>query len=152
MELKQLRAVGMDQIVQINLNRQRRSTDLLLQFMRENQIAMAVISEPNSVPDDPGWVGSLDGKATITWRGTVRNMECALVARGEGYCMVSWGDWYICAYYFSPNHANIEFMRWLNDLGTVLLPYTSYPVLILGDFNARSLVWDVNGKGDLLSE
>jgi len=51
----------MSKIVQINLNRQVGSNDLLLQLMREADISVAVISEPNSIPDDPGWAVSADG-------------------------------------------------------------------------------------------
>jgi len=58
--------MAVNKIVQINLNRQRRSNDLLLQFMRERRVSLAAISEPNSVPDDPEWMASMDGLVLIT--------------------------------------------------------------------------------------
>jgi len=57
--------MAINRIVQINLNRQRGSNDIL-QFMRERRISLAAISEPNSIPDDPGCTASTDGLALIT--------------------------------------------------------------------------------------
>jgi len=129
----------MIKIVQINLNRQSGSNDLLLQLMREMDIAVAVISELNFVPDDPGWVTSTDGLAAIMWRGAVRAMNCVAIARGEGYCVARLGEVYVCFCYFSPNRATDEFTEWLDGLGATLAPYLGSPVLVLGDFNARAL-------------
>jgi len=144
-----------DKIVQVNLNGQRDSTDLFLQYMREHRVSLAAVSEPHSIPDDPGWAASTDARAAVTWRGSVGNLECAVVTAGIGFCIVSWGAAYICSCYFSPNTTDEMFGDWLNNLGQVLSPYRNSPVLILGDFNARSRVWDLgtpNGKGDVLME
>jgi len=55
----------MQKLVQVNLNRQGGSNDLLLQFMRERHVAIAVVSKLHSVLDDPGWASSLDELAAI---------------------------------------------------------------------------------------
>jgi len=141
-----------NKIVQVNLNRQRGSNDLLLQFMRERRVFLAAISEPNLVPDDPGWMASTDGLALITWRGCEPNMDCAPTLRGEGYCVVRWGEMLVCSCYFSPNRTTREFTDWLDGLGVALSPFLGSPAMILGDFNARSIAWDngVNERGDPL--
>jgi len=142
----------MDRIVQLNVNKQSRAIDLLLQYVR---VSLAAISEPSRIPDDLGWAASTDGLAAVTWRGSVRNLECALVAAGVGYCVLSWGDAFVCSTYFSPNVAVGAFAEWLNNLGVALTPLLHSPVFILGDFNARSRIWDLghpNDKDDLLAE
>jgi len=100
----------MNKIVQVNLNRQVGSNDLILQFMRETDVAVAAISEPNFVPDDPGWIASTDELAAITWRGSVRAVDCLAIARGEGYYVARLGEMYVCSCYFSPNRATDEFI------------------------------------------
>jgi len=132
----------MYKIVQINLNNQGGSNDLLLQFMRERRIALAAISEPNVIPDDPGWTTSLNGRAAITWRGAVNNLECSVVVRCMGFCMISWAGLYVCSCYFLPNRGSDEFRDWLNQINVFLSLYVDLPVMVLGDFNAISLAWD----------
>jgi len=91
--------------------------------------------------------------AAITWRGAVSNLECAPVIAGAGFCLISWGDLYIYSCYFSPNIVDAEFANWLDRLGTVLTPYLGSPVILLGDFNARSRAWDLgtpNDRGGIL--
>jgi len=75
--------MAISRIVQVNLNRQGGSNDLLLQFMRERHISLAAISEPNLIPDDPGWTASTDGLAAITWRGWEQNMDCSAIMSGR---------------------------------------------------------------------
>jgi len=144
----------MNKIIQVNLNGQVASNDLLLQFMREEGIAVAAISEPHSVPDDPGWALSLDGTAAITWRGSESSADCRIIASEMGFCAIGWRDLIICSCYFSPNRRLREFVTWLDTMGAVLAPLVGSPMLILGDFNARSLAWDVacNDRGDPLSD
>jgi len=76
----------MDKIIQVNLNGKAVSTDLLLQNMRELRVSMAAISEPHSIPDDPGWVASTDQMAAITWRGSARNLLCQGCGRDRVLC------------------------------------------------------------------
>jgi len=33
--------------------------------------------------------------------------------------------------------------KWLDELGTVLSPYLGFPLLVLGNFSARSHIWDL---------
>jgi len=96
----------------------------------------------------------VDGLAAITWKGVEKNLECSVIDRGEGFCLILWRELYICSCYFSPNWGTDVFVAWLDSLNMVLFPYLDQPMLILGDFNARSLIWDnmVNDRGDPLSE
>jgi len=62
-----------------------------------------------------------------------------------------WGEMMVCSCYFSPNRTTREFVDWLDGLGTALSPFLGSPILVLGDFNVRSIAWDngVNERGDL---
>jgi len=102
--LTRLLLIFMDYIVQINLNGQVGSNDLILQLMRKRYIT-------HSVPDDPGWIISPDGSAAITWRGWERAVDCAPVATEMGFCVVRWGEIFVCSCYFSPNQATREFVK-----------------------------------------
>jgi len=93
----------MDKIVQINLNGQVGSNDLILQFMREKNVTLAAISEPHSVPDDPGWVLSPDGSTAITWRGSRPAADCSVVVSEMGVCAIRWREIIVCSCYFSPS-------------------------------------------------
>jgi len=142
-------------ILQANLNGKAVLTDLLLQCMRELRVSLAVISEPHSIPDDPSWAASADRLAVLTWRGSVRNLDYVIVINGVGFCVVSWGDCYVCSCYFSPRGRRDSFIQWLNCLGMALAPFLDSPMFVLGDFNARSLVWDSGGfneRGDILAD
>lgn len=74
-------------ILQINLNRARGAHDLMLQYMRENGMGFALISEPNRIPKG-NWIGDVKGLAAIHWGG---EEPCVLINRGEGYVAIESG-------------------------------------------------------------
>ncbi|KAJ0175603.1 hypothetical protein K1T71_008762 [Dendrolimus kikuchii] len=47
--------------------------------------------------------------------------------------------------YFSPNRRLVDFEGWLDEVGTVVARNRSCPVLVLGDFNAKSTAWGSPG-------
>lgn len=101
-------------IVQINLNNSRRAQDLLTQYMRENKIGIALISEPNAIPRG-NWLGESGGVAAIHWD---RDEEsCALIERGRGYVAVERDGIILVRTYCSPNTGRVEFEKLLEELG-----------------------------------
>lgn len=72
------------QIVQINLNKSKRAQDLMMQYMRENKIGIALISELNGIPRG-NWFGEAYGMAAIHWV----SMSPA-PSWGEGGGMLRW--------------------------------------------------------------
>ncbi|XP_050493820.1 uncharacterized protein LOC126875139 [Bombus huntii] len=66
--------------------RSRRAQDLLLQTIRENEVALAAVAEPHRIPDSPNWVGDLNGSAGITWTAA----PGVLLDRGSGFVAVEW--------------------------------------------------------------
>lgn len=51
-------------ILQITLNNFKKAQDLMIQYMRENKIAL--VSESNIIPGG-NWLGEAHGKAAIHW-------------------------------------------------------------------------------------
>jgi hypothetical protein len=86
------------------LGRSRRAHDLLLQTIREREVAHATVAEPHRVPDAPNWTGDLDGLTAVTWTPTLGAFG-ALLDRGDGYVAVEWAGIAVVAVYVSPNAA-----------------------------------------------
>lgn len=51
--------------LQINLNRARAAQALIMQTKYETKADIAIISEPNKIPDTEGWYGSTDQSCAI---------------------------------------------------------------------------------------
>lgn len=71
-------------ILQINLNKSGRAQDLMTQYMHENKIGIALISEPNRIPGG-NWIGDANGMVAIHWG---IDEICALIGRGKEYVAV----------------------------------------------------------------
>lgn len=146
----------MAKLVQINANHARHSHDLLLQTMRERDVDLAVIAEPHNIGDDGCWFGSDDARPTaaIFWRRETTSLSCLLRTRGRGYVAVTWRGIIAVSCYISPSKPTSQFETILDDLSAVIRRYKLNPILVIGDFNARSMEWDVrrNIRGDLLAD
>lgn len=143
-------------IIQANLNRSRAVQDVLLKIFDDRGISIAVISEPNNVPEDSRWHGSADSSSTvaITWQGASHPQKCQKLDSGKGYVIVRWEEIILIGCYFSPNKPSREYDNFLSDLGFAYRKYKKEPILILGDFNARSHAWDTvqNFRGIMTQE
>lgn len=137
-------------LLQINLNRSGRAQDLMLQYMRENKIGIALVSEPNRIPRG-NWVGDASGLAPIYW-GVGETF--ALVRRGKGYVAIENGNHVLVSTYCSPNVDKEDLKELLEDIENNILISNRRRVIIGGDFNARSKLWDkkYNIKGRILEE
>ncbi|XP_067216949.1 uncharacterized protein [Linepithema humile] len=102
--------------------------DNLTHLMDERNAALAVISEPNLVPEDNRWVTELNTppKAAILWR-RVKDKFSPMVKlhQGRGFCAVRWNDVVILSCYFSPNAPPPAFNDFLDDLYSVF-DYTGF--------------------------
>lgn len=142
-------------IIQVNLNRSCGAQDLLLQTMREQECSLACVSEPHRVPNNPKWARSKEPipMAAVTWADDVSTSVSTLKA-GDGYVVVAWGKLVIASCYFSPNKSFSQFRAFLNKVGDAVHGHLSGSLLILGDFNARSKVWDntrSTKRGDIIT-
>jgi len=70
--------------LQINTNRSREAQALALHTLKEKEADVLCISEPNSIPDHPGWIGSTDGKCALYLQPNLQVLKNRLRHR---YCM-----------------------------------------------------------------
>ncbi|KAG5318035.1 MOS1T transposase, partial [Pseudoatta argentina] len=145
-----------NRLLQANLNHARVAQDLILQTMAERDCGLAVISEPYRVPvNHPHWMGDKLGSVAITWRQTRESLPCTPIEAGEGYVAVKWGDMRIIGTYISPSFDVSRFEERLELLEACLGRLAGGPIILAGDFNAKSPLWGparIDVKGRLLEE
>lgn len=135
--------------LQINLNRSYGAQNLLMQLMAERDIGIGIISEPNNCPpsSNPLWITDRTGLAAIVWRPSLP-FRCIPLRSGPGYVAAQCGDIVIVACYLSPNMPLVEYSLAMQELSEVLLGVRPSPVLLAGDFNARSPLWGCNSTSN----
>ncbi|KYN29098.1 hypothetical protein ALC57_01461, partial [Trachymyrmex cornetzi] len=111
-----------------------------LPVSEELRLGIVAIAEPNCIPDNGRWVASNDNppSAAITWQWSRERVPCTPRWRGMRFAAVDWGDIIVVSCYFSPSLSEVEFSRDLYELENKLLGVRGYPVVIVGDFNARA--------------
>lgn len=133
--------------LQINLNRSHGAQNLFFQVMAERDVGIGIISEPNNCPSstNPLWIVDDTGLAAIVWRPSLP-FRCIPLFKGRGYVAARCGDMAIVACYLSPNLRLAEYSLAMQELSEVLSKIRPTPVLLAGDFNARSLLWGCNSS------
>ena len=138
-------------VIQCNLNHCRGAQDLLLQCLAEWSIALAVVAEPYRVPDHPRWFGDDGDSVAIYWGGGEGDPPCSLLERGQGFVAVQWGSLVVVGCYVSPNCTLAVFEGYLDEVRDCVRRYLPRPVIVLGDFNARSRAWG-DARDDIRGE
>ncbi|XP_020297778.1 uncharacterized protein LOC109862204 [Pseudomyrmex gracilis] len=131
----------MSLLLQDNLNHAREAQDLLVHSLAELGGCLAVAAEPYSVPDHPSWLGSRDGSVALYFRWGHASIFFSPLEKGEGFVACKWGELAIVGCYFSPTRPFHEFEEFLNGLERVIRRLQTCPLLVLGDFNAKSVTW-----------
>lgn len=129
-------------ILQANLNHACQAQDLFLHSLAEHGCGLGVIAEPYRIPPGhPSWAASLCGRAAITWRTAIDCPPCTLIKAGEGYVAVKWGLIVVISIYLTPRLDLTQFWRGLDEIGECIRGCVPNPVLVAGDFNAKSPLW-----------
>lgn len=115
-------------ILQINLNRSGKAQDLMSQYMRENKIGIALISEPNKIPGG-NWFGEASGVAAIHW-GMAES--CVLVGRGKGFVAVESKGKSLVSTYCSPNVEKAVFVKLLEEIENNIIVKNKRRKIIIG--------------------
>ncbi|XP_026727799.1 uncharacterized protein LOC113493949 [Trichoplusia ni] len=139
-------------VLQANINHSARAQDLLMQSMAEWLINIAIVAEPYYVPPRDNWAGDEEGLVALISSGSPP-MENK--SRGRGFVASHVGDLLVVGVYFSPNRQLAEFEEFLGRLGTFVGSNRSRPVVIAGDFNAKSTAWGspvTSARGRLVEE
>ncbi|CAH2107634.1 unnamed protein product [Euphydryas editha] len=114
--------------------------DLFLQSVAEWSVGVAVAAEPYSIPDRPNWVGSRDGSVAVVGSTVPHSPPLLVKDKGTGYVAAEWGGVTLYGVYFSPNRSLAAYEVFLHNLETSIRRAPG-PVLVLGDFNAKSTAW-----------
>ncbi|XP_063899239.1 uncharacterized protein LOC135119189 [Helicoverpa armigera] len=126
-------------VLQANINHCRAAQSLLVQTFAEWLVDVAVIAEPYSVPGS--WLGDDNGSVALMARSSTDSPPLSLLERGPGYVAAAWGDIALIGVYFSPNRPLTDFENFLQVLARVAGGMVQHRVLVLGDFNAKSIIW-----------
>lgn len=141
--------------LQINLNRSYGAQNLFVQTMAEREIDIGIISEPNNCPSsNPLWIVDRLGLAAIVWKASLP-FRCIPLVKGQGYVAARCGDITIVSCYLSPNMPLAEYSLAMQELSEILSKIHPSPVLLAGDFNARSPLWGcytTSNNAEYLSE
>ncbi|XP_047544466.1 uncharacterized protein LOC125076778 [Vanessa atalanta] len=141
--------------LQANINHSARAQDLLVQSMAEWQIDVAVVSEPYVVHLRDDWVSDHEGVVAIVAPAVAGSPAIEGVARGRGFVVAAVGGVAIVGVYASPNRSLAEFEQLLVEVGALVGQASPNPVLVAGDFNAKSTAWgspSTDARGEALEE
>lgn len=128
-------------VLQVNINHSAVAQDLLIQTMTEWSIQVAMVAEPYFVPLRDNWIGDTTGVAAIVSSNCVGCPAMNTITRDVGFVAVKWGEIILVSVYFSPNRILAEFEEFLDRLGTFIRRTLPCPMLVAGDFNAKSSAW-----------
>jgi endonuclease/exonuclease/phosphatase family metal-dependent hydrolase len=138
--------------IQANVNHCIAAQDLLIQSMTQWQTAIAVIAEPYCVRSRDDWAGDhSDTVAVVAQLQAEGASPFRKVTKGRGCVLVVLADVAVVGVYFSPNKSVMEFEQFLAEVGALVTEAHPTPVVVAGDFNAKSRLWgsptsDVRGE------
>lgn len=136
--------------LQANVNHAARAQDLLLQSMTERRISWAAVAEPYRVPSGGGWISDVNDDVALI-PGEANSFS--LVHRGIGYVVGTCGDLAVVGVYARPSWPLDTFEAMLDEIGTWVRNILPAPIIVLGDFNAKSTTWGnraQNARGAVL--
>lgn len=131
----------MIKVLQSNINHARQAQDVLMQTLREEGVALAIVAEPYMVPTHPCCTVDNDLLVAITWQPYVGPLHCTPLYSGHGYVMVEYGEIVVVGCYLSPTATVADLERYLADVQGRLLQYRSRPIIVAGDFNCKATQW-----------
>ncbi|XP_041987956.1 uncharacterized protein LOC121739522 [Aricia agestis] len=106
----------------------------------ESKIDVAVAAEPYRVLNRDDWLGDADSRVALVFGPKVAPPTSRGITRGNGFVSAKLRALTVVGVYFSPNRALADFESFLLRL-TTFVEGTSGPVIIAGDFNAKSTLW-----------
>lgn len=146
-------------LLQTNSNHAREAQDTLVQTLREQKIAAAIVAEPYFIPNHPCWIGDTSNTVAIVWQPDISPGPCTRLQTGTGYVIVELEDFVMVGCYASPNKPLVDLEDLLTEIGDHLEGYRPRPILLGGDLNGKSVQWgspftDVRGEviGDWIAQ
>lgn len=139
--------------LQLNANRSRRAHDILHKTASETNSDIVLLSEPNlKVVDNPRYLHDIRKDTAINILSKHVQLKCS--GSGSGFTWISTSVVTVYSCYISPNSTIGEFINVLESL-TTSMQTQSDPVIVTGDFNAKSTEWGMpysDRRGSLLAD
>lgn len=147
--------MAIHRFLQANINHCARAQDLLLQSMAQWAIDVAVVAEPYFVPLRDDWVCDTNRSVALITRSATDTLPFEAVTRGRGYVAAIWGKVMVVGVYFAPSISLVDMEDIILKLGSIVSSSRPRPVIVLGDFNAKSKAWGspaTNARGELVED
>jgi len=143
-------------LLQGNLNHSARAQDLFVQTLAEWRIGLAIMAEPFHVfGSRSNCLGDTAVSVMIVVSNAANSPLSSPRGGGEGLVVALWGEIVVAGVYSSPNRSLAEFEGLLNRVAVAIRPSLPGPVLVMGDFNAKSAEWSSpksDARGETLAE
>ncbi|XP_025157708.1 uncharacterized protein LOC112589298 [Harpegnathos saltator] len=104
---------------------------------------LGIAAEPHHVPKNRRWFGDELGSVAIVWKASSCSPPAEYLDRGRGFVVARWGAIIVVGVYLPPTKS-LDFPSFksrLRDMGRAVRRYLPGPVIIAGDFNAKSETW-----------
>ncbi|XP_068140326.1 uncharacterized protein [Drosophila tropicalis] len=124
--------------LQLNLNHCAAAHDLLAQSVREQNIDVAILSEPYRIRPGSSWATDSSGKAAI-WLCGNRTPPLQHIYANRGFVRAYIGDIWVYSCYLAPSLTLQEFESTLDQLA--LDARGKGKTIVAGDFNSWSTEW-----------
>ncbi|XP_032688642.1 uncharacterized protein LOC116852415 [Odontomachus brunneus] len=129
-------------LLQANLGHTRIAQDLFLHSLAERGAGLGVASEPYRIPaDDTRWFGVPGGSVAAYWRSCQESPRPTLIEAEEFLVAVKWGALVVVALYAPPRWTGTDYEEHLDRVAGVIRRCAPHPVVVAGDFNAKSGAW-----------
>ncbi|XP_025156223.1 uncharacterized protein LOC112588980 [Harpegnathos saltator] len=126
-----------------NLHRARQALPLFEHTMTERGAGLGIAAEPHHVPRNHRWFGDEGGSVAIVWKASNNSPPAKYVDRGRGFVVARWGVVTVVGVYLPPEKSLglVEYKSRLQEMGDVIKRHLPGPVIVAGDFNAKSELW-----------
>ncbi|KAJ8939473.1 hypothetical protein NQ318_022527 [Aromia moschata] len=143
----------MPKILQINVDRVRAAHDMLDQNVKDKDIDIVIVAEPNKkITKNKCWLTDNNTDAAI---GIIKGDWCVNeTGKDRGFVWVNYISTRIYSCYVSPNSGNEEYESFLHRLGRSVRQHRGR-CIVAGDFNAKSIIWGAHAndqRGEMLVE
>jgi len=124
-------------VLQGNVNHCRRAQDLFVYDLAAEDCGFGVVVEPLTT-NHPNWVTDKDKFVALVWRKTPLFPSYSVIHSRRGHVAVEWRSIDLVGLYIPPRKGLQIYGEYLDSLGDLIRQRSPRPVLVAGNFNAKS--------------